>query len=203
MPPTSPARNSLRRLLLAMIAALLVSTAALASGPRWVTGGPYFTTGVAARCLVYKHSALLHRSWRSQRERPTMTLPMLFVAAAAAVWNVPTASVTVAQGGRARRAHLEPEYLHWPQRPRRFPPMRRLRTMRLSSSPWSTTLDGSVTDLLLGQGASDPASCRQNAVTESVDAITPNREDPTRAPHPQRPLHGDLLPSSGYSCNIS
>ena len=33
--------------------------------------------------------------------------------------------------------------------------------------------DGSVTDLLLGQGASSPASCRQNAVTESVDAFDP------------------------------
>ena len=33
--------------------------------------------------------------------------------------------------------------------------------------------DGSVTDLLLGNGASDPTSCLQNGVTESVDSIVP------------------------------
>ncbi len=33
--------------------------------------------------------------------------------------------------------------------------------------------DGSVTDLLLGGGASEPAECRQNGVTESVDSIVP------------------------------
>jgi hypothetical protein len=33
--------------------------------------------------------------------------------------------------------------------------------------------DGSVTDMLLGSGASSPAECRQNAVTESVDSIVP------------------------------
>ena len=31
--------------------------------------------------------------------------------------------------------------------------------------------DGSVTDLLLGEGASDPSGCRQTGVTESVDAF--------------------------------
>src|SRR5437879_5922979 len=34
--------------------------------------------------------------------------------------------------------------------------------------------DGSVTDLLLGAGASDPSGCRQSAVTESVDSIVPS-----------------------------
>jgi hypothetical protein len=34
--------------------------------------------------------------------------------------------------------------------------------------------DGSVTDLLLGSGASSPEECRQNAVTESVDSLNPN-----------------------------
>jgi hypothetical protein len=33
--------------------------------------------------------------------------------------------------------------------------------------------DGSVTDLLLGNGASDPSGCLQNGVTESVDSIVP------------------------------
>ena len=33
--------------------------------------------------------------------------------------------------------------------------------------------DGSVTDTLLGSGASDPEECRQNAVTESVDKFDP------------------------------
>ena len=33
--------------------------------------------------------------------------------------------------------------------------------------------DGSVTDTLLGSGASNPSGCRQNAVTESVDSFNP------------------------------
>ena len=33
--------------------------------------------------------------------------------------------------------------------------------------------DGAVTDALLGAGASSPSGCRQNAVTESVDAFDP------------------------------
>jgi len=33
--------------------------------------------------------------------------------------------------------------------------------------------DGSVIDTPLGGGASDPAECRQNGVTESVDGISP------------------------------
>jgi hypothetical protein len=33
--------------------------------------------------------------------------------------------------------------------------------------------DGSITDMLLGGGASDPLECRQNGVTESVDRIAP------------------------------
>ena len=33
--------------------------------------------------------------------------------------------------------------------------------------------DGSITDLLLGEGASDPSGCRQSGVTESVDSIVP------------------------------
>ena len=32
--------------------------------------------------------------------------------------------------------------------------------------------DGSVTDMMLGEDASDPSGCRQNAVTESVDSIS-------------------------------
>ena len=33
--------------------------------------------------------------------------------------------------------------------------------------------DGSVTDLLLGSGASSPSGCRQNAVTQTVDSFDP------------------------------
>ncbi len=35
--------------------------------------------------------------------------------------------------------------------------------------------DGSVTDMMLGAGASVPSGCRQNAVTESVDSIRADR----------------------------
>ena len=33
--------------------------------------------------------------------------------------------------------------------------------------------DGSLTDLLLGSGASDPSGCRQNGVTDTIDWFDP------------------------------
>ena len=94
------------------------------------------------------------------------------VAAAANVWNVPTASLVLAQGGTldehvsGANTFLGPSGLIFPAdvQSSNYP------TMQIAVIYDS---DGSVTDLLLGNGASDPTSCLQNGVTESVDSIVP------------------------------
>jgi hypothetical protein len=94
------------------------------------------------------------------------------VAAAANVWNAPTDSLVLAQGGpldehvSGANTFLSPSGLVFPA--------------DVQSSNYAAKQiaviydsDGSITDLLLGNGASDPTSCLQNGVTESVDSIVP------------------------------
>ncbi len=94
------------------------------------------------------------------------------VAAAAAVWNVPQASITVAQGGglaehvSSANVYLGTDGLVYPAD---------VGSGNSAAVPVAVVYDtdGSVTDLLLGVGASSPSSCRQNGVTESVDQFDP------------------------------
>jgi hypothetical protein len=94
------------------------------------------------------------------------------VAAAASVWNVPVASITVSQGGglaehvSGANTYLGTEGMVWPAD---------VESANSAAAPIAVVYDtdGSVTDLLLGGGASSPGSCRQNGVTESVDQFDP------------------------------
>jgi hypothetical protein len=94
------------------------------------------------------------------------------VAAAANVWNVPTANLVLARGGAlaehvsGANTFLGPSGLIFPADVQSSNYAARQIAVIYDS-------DGSVTDLLLGNGASDPTSCLQNGVTESVDSIVP------------------------------
>jgi hypothetical protein len=94
------------------------------------------------------------------------------VAAAASVWNVPTASLVLSRGGAldehvsGANTFLGPSGLIFPADVQSTNYLAKQIAVIYDS-------DGSVTDLLLGNGASDPTSCLQNAVTESVDSISP------------------------------
>ena len=61
--------------------------------------------------------------------------------------------------------------------------------------------DGSVTDLLLGSGASDPSGCRQSAVTESVDSIVAEWIYPARGAGVERPLYGKRSGDAACRCS--
>ena len=94
------------------------------------------------------------------------------VAAAANVWNVPTSSLVLSRGG-ALDEHVSGANTF-------FGPSGLIFPADVQSSNYATKQiaviydsDGSVTDLLLGNGASDPTGCLQNGVTESVDSIIP------------------------------
>jgi len=94
------------------------------------------------------------------------------VAAAASVWNVPTASLVLSRGGaldehvNGANTFLGPSGLIFPADVQSSNYVAKQIAVIYDS-------DGSVTDLLLGNGASDPTSCLQNGVTESVDSIVP------------------------------
>ncbi len=143
-----------------------------ASGPRYVTGRPFFT-GNQGQPVVWKQSTLLYST------DPGSLSPSVnhaaadaLVAAAAGVWNVPVASITVGNGGKlaehvsGNNTYLGTNGMVWPAD---------VASSNAAAIPIAVVYDtdGSVTDLLLGAGASDPSSCRQNGVSESVDAFDP------------------------------
>jgi hypothetical protein len=94
------------------------------------------------------------------------------VAAAAGVWNVPVASISVSQGGELAEhvnggnVYLSSDGMVWPAD---------VESTNAAAIPIAVVYDsdGSVTDTLLGSGASEPAACEENAVTETVDAFDP------------------------------
>jgi len=149
---------------------LLWSALAAASGPRWVTGGPYFTTN-AQPVIWYTNAPVYYTDPGDLSASVDHAAADALVAAAASVWNVTTSSLLFAQGGElaehvsSANVYLGPNGLVFPA--------------DVSSANYAAIqiaviydTDGSVTDLLLGQGASDPEDCPQTGVTESVDHIS-------------------------------
>ena len=134
-------------------------------------------------------TAVLHYGWGSsgvvhESNRSTFTDPGdlsssvnhaaadALVAAAANVWNVPTASLVLAQGG-ALDEHVSGANTFLGPSGLMFPADVQSSNYAAKQIAVIYDSDGSVTDLLLGNGASDPTSCLQNGVTESVDSIVP------------------------------
>ncbi len=151
---------------------LAFTQAAQAAGPRFVTGpGIWINAGQsemwATSQLLYYTDAGSLGSGVSHAQADAM------VAAAAAVWNVPTSSLTLAQGGQLAE-HVSSANTYFGRDGVVFPAD--VETTNEAAVPVAVIYDtdGSVTDLLLGAGASNPVACRQNAVTESVDDIEPD-----------------------------
>lgn len=92
------------------------------------------------------------------------------VAAAAAVWNVPTSNLALSQGGQLAE-HVSGANSSFDGTNFAFPSD--VETSNEANIPVAILYDtdGSITDLLLGSGASDPSGCRQNGVTASVDDL--------------------------------
>jgi hypothetical protein len=92
------------------------------------------------------------------------------VAAAAAVWNVPTSSISFVAGGQLAE-HVSTANSYFDGNEAVFPAD--VRTANEGTVPVAIIYDtdGGVIDMLLGQGASDPDECRQNAVVGDVDDI--------------------------------
>ena len=155
-------------LLSAMVLLLLIAMTSWAGGPRFVTGSTYATHGVpmafyTAQPLYFTDAGTLSSSL-------THAQSDAMVAAAASVWNIPVASVTLAQGGTLAE-HVSGTNAYFNGTGVVFP------TDVMADNYLNIQIaviydtDGSVTDLLMGTGASNPSGCRQNGVTESVDGF--------------------------------
>lgn len=151
---------------------ILCAMPALASGPRYVAALPYFTGVGAGTIVVWPVGTVLY-STDPAALSPYVTHAQAdaLVAAAAAVWSVPVANIGLSQGGQLAE-HVSGTNVYLSSSGIVYPAD--VESTNHASIPIAVIYDtdGSVTDTLLGGGASDPAGCRQHGVTESVDLFS-------------------------------
>jgi hypothetical protein len=148
------------------------ATTLWAGGPRWVTGAPYFTTS-GVDVVWYTNQPLYFTDPGDLSATVNHAAADALVAAAASVWNVPTSSLVLAQGGNLNE-HVSGANSFLGSSGVIFPSDVQSSNYQSVQIAVIYDSDGSVTDLLLGDGASDPSGCLQNGVTESVDSIVPS-----------------------------
>jgi hypothetical protein len=165
------AGDRLRVVAVICLAWLMAGATAFAGGPRWVTGPPYFSTS-GQPVVWYTKQPLYFTDPGDLSSYVNHAAADALVAAAANVWNVPTASLVLGYGG-ALSEHLSAANVFLGSNGLVFPADVQSSNYLAKQIAVIYDTDGSVTDLLLGNGASDPSGCRQNAVTESVDSIVP------------------------------
>jgi hypothetical protein len=161
----------LRRMAAFALCWLAVGVAAFAGGPRWVTGPPYFSTS-GVPVAWYTNHLLYFTDPGDLSPYVDHAAADAMVAAAANTWDVPVASLVLGYGGSlvehisGANVYPGPDGLVFPADVQSSNYLSKQIAVIYDS-------DGSVTDMLLGSGASDRSGCRQNAVTESVDSIVP------------------------------
>ncbi len=152
---------------------VLVTADAWAGGPRFVTGtSGYATAGVPM--AWYTSQPMYFTDPGDLSSTVTHAQADAMVAAAAAVWNVPTANLTLAQGG-ALGEHVvgdgSDENAYFNGTSVVFPADVEVTNYTSVQIAVIYDSDGSVIDLLLGSGASDPSGCLHTGVVESVDGF--------------------------------
>jgi hypothetical protein len=150
---------------------LAMAAMASAGGPRWVTGPPYFSTS-GNPVVWYTNQPRYFTDPGDLSSYVDHAAADAIVAAAANVWNVPTSSLVLTSGGTLDE-HVSGDNVYPGANGLVFPSDVQSDSYQSKQIAVIYDSDGSITDLLLGSGASDPGSCRQNAVTESVDSIVP------------------------------
>ncbi len=159
----------------ALLCASMLSSLALganAAGPRWVTGPPFFTGLAGVPVVWYTTSPMYFTDPGDLSAYVDHAAANALVASAAGVWNVPTAAIVVGYGG-ALSEHVSGANSYLTVNSPVFPADLLSANYAAKQIAVIYDSDGSVTDMLLGGGASNPAECHQNAVTESVDLFDP------------------------------
>jgi hypothetical protein len=161
-------RRALSTLQLTLIC--LCCHAAFGGGPRWVAGSAYFNSSALGKPVVWAGGQVIYYTDQgalSSYESNTAAASM--VALAAAPWTqVPTASVTITQGGTLSEdvsgANVSGSRgnVVWPA------------DVESAAMPVAVVYDadGSVLDAVLGASASDPSGCLSNAVYSINDGFS-------------------------------
>ena len=155
----------------ALVGVMMGAANAWAGGPRFITGTSGYTTP-GMPMAWYTNTPTYFTDPGDLSLTVTHAQADAMVAAAAAVWNIPTASVMLTQGGQlaehvtgsgpAQNAYFDGAVMVFPNDVM-APNYTSVQIPILYDS------DGSLIDLLLGSGASSLAECRKNGVVESVD----------------------------------
>jgi len=155
---------------LAALILMALAPAAEASGPRFVTGTAY--AGVAAGTVMafYTPTPLYYTDPGELNANVSHAQADAMVAAAAGVWNIPTSMLVLAQGGMLSE-HVSDGNSYFNGTEVVFPADVQASNYLAKPIAVIYDTDGSVTELLLGSGASEPSACLHNAVTESVDGF--------------------------------
>jgi hypothetical protein len=163
------AMNLGRALRFLLMSALFVATAVHASGPRWVTGAPYFYAP-GYPIIWYTDSPQYFTDSGDLSQYVNHAAADAIVQAAAGVWNIQTSRLTLAYGG-VLDEHIDSSNTYPGSTGIVFPMDVQASNYLAKQIAVIYDSDGSITDILLGAGASNPSGCRQNAVTESVDSF--------------------------------
>ena len=171
-----PVRRYFHRVAILLFMTASAVPCAHAANPRWVTGAPYFQTG-GMNLTWYTDSPQYFTDPGDLSPYVTHAAADALVAAAAQTWNVPTSRLTLAQGGtlaeqvNGTNVYMGPNGIVFPND---------VQSTNYAAIQIAVVYDrdGSVTDLLLGGGASDPSGCLQHGVTESVDSMIPSGYSP-------------------------
>jgi hypothetical protein len=151
-----------------LVVLLLMAAPSWAGGPRFVTGTQYPQAGLMMAFYTPQVTYATDPGGLSVYASHAQADAM--VAAAAAVWNVPTANLTLGQSGQLAE-HVNGSNAFFNGTEIVFPLDAQATNYLNIPIAVIYDADGSVTDLLLGSGASSPSGCRQNGVTESVDGF--------------------------------
>ncbi len=150
---------------------ITLSITAQASGPRWVTGKPFFNNE-GNPVIWYTDNPKYFTDPGDLSPSVNHAAADAIVAAAAGVWSVPTARIGLVYGGTLAQ-HVSSANTYPTSTGIVFPADVQSANYLNIQIAIIYDADGSVTDLMLGSGASSPSGCRQNAVTESVDSFSP------------------------------
>jgi hypothetical protein len=160
---------SLRGLLCLGLICVSVTVVAHASGPRWITGAPYFYAP-GYPVVWYTDSPQYFIDPGDLSPYVNHAAADAIVTAAAGVWTVPTSRLTLTYGGSLDE-HIGSSNTYSSSTGIVFPADVQPSNYLTKQIAVIYDSDGSITDLLLGAGAGMPSGCRQNAVTESVDSF--------------------------------
>ena len=155
-----------------LLALTLASSAAWAGGPRLTAGVGWGTW--AGNAVGWNTTTLLYFTDPGSLS-PTVTHSQAdaMVAAAASVWNVPTSSLSLTQGGTLAEDVSSSNVIYDGQE---FVFPSDVQSSNESQIPIAIIYDqdGSLIDLLLGEGASEPDGCLQNGVVGDIDDVHPD-----------------------------